>query len=199
MKLYASNTSPYARKTRLVVLEKGLQEQVETVLLDPFAEDPQLRAANPLHRVPTLVLDDGDSLYDSPVICEYLDSLSPSPRLLPASGPERWVVLRWQALADGILDAAYNSVMERRRPADEQSPGWLDNWQGEIERALAAAEQQRQGLGEDISLAHVALATALGYLDFRLADINWRQRQPALAEWFSVFSERESMRATEPG
>jgi glutathione S-transferase len=198
MQLYYSHTSPYARKCRLALREKGLEQQVEEILCDPFQELPALRRANPLHRVPTLVLDNGSALFDSPVICQYLDSLAPRPRLIPAGDPERWAVLRWEALADGMVDAAYDSVMERRRPAVERSAHWLASWEAEIGNALTAAEQWVGTLPPALSLAQLALAAALGYLDLRLGQLNWRDGCPQVAAWYDDFSRRPAFRATSP-
>jgi len=198
MQLYYSNTSPYARKTRLVLREKGLESQIEEVLCNPFDPLPALQRANPLHRVPTLVLPDGGALFDSPVICQYLDDLVPEPRLIPSNGPERWDCLRWEALADGILDAAYNIVMERRRPETERSAHWLDAWEREIRAALTGAEQQRDRLPEELRLSQLALGTALGYLDFRLDDLGWRAACPVLNDWFREFAIRPTFQATQP-
>ena len=135
MKLFYSKTSPYSRKVRMMIHEKGLQQAITSVTCNPFDEAPELGAANPLGKVPTLILDDGSPLYDSPVICAYLDTLTPG-RLIPESGRERWNVLRWEALCDGVLDAAYNIVMERRRDAQEQSAGWIAQWKTQVSRSL---------------------------------------------------------------
>lgn len=198
MKLFYSNTSPYARKTRLVLREKGLEQGVDEIPCDPFQEIPGLRQANPLGRVPTLVLDDGSALFDSPVICQYLDSLAAQPRLIPAAGPGRWATLRWEALADGVLDAAYDLVMERRRPAAQQSARWIGHWTGEIHSSLGATEQQLDTLPETLCLSHLALAAALGYLDFRMAELDWRGACPNTSAWFAEFGQRPAMRATQP-
>jgi len=153
---------------RMVVIEKGLDEQIEMVACNPFEDVATHTTANPLGKIPTLVLDEGNTLYDSPVICEYLDSLSPNTRLIPKIGPSRWEVLRWQALADGMLDSAYNIVMERRRPENEQSSYWLARWHAGIENTLDVANVQVHTLPEAINLAHLAVISTLGYLDFRL-------------------------------
>lgn len=198
MKLYYSPTSPYARKTRLVVLEKGLEEAVTLIPCDPFGDPPELIAANVLGKVPTLVLDDGEIVFDSPVICACLDQLGPGPRLIPTSGPARWRVLRGEALADGIVDAAYNIVMERRRPESQRSPEWIERWEREIGRALNEVERTIGHLGEAPDLADLALGAALGYLDLRLAALDWRKGRPQTTEWFARLAERPSMRATKP-
>ncbi len=197
MKLFYSNTSPYSRKVRLLIHEKELQQAVTSVVCNPFDEVPELEAANPLGKIPALVLDDGSSLYDSPVICAYLDTLAPG-RLIPESGAERWHVLRWEALCDGILDAAYDIVMERRRDPQERSAAWIARWQTQIGRSLDHIEAGIDMLPGQVTLAQLALGACLGYLDFRLADLDWHGRCPALSTWYGEFSMCEAMRQTRP-
>jgi len=198
MLLFYSNASPYSRKVRVVALEKGLSEQVEERLSNPFDNDPALIEVNPLVKVPSLVTDEGFALYDSSVICEYLDRLVLASPLLPREGAERWLVRRWEALADGMLDAAYNIVMERRRPLNEQSPLAMQRWQKALRNAVSYIEGDLHTLPAGISLAQIALGAALGYLDFRSADFDWRKAHPSLTDWFSVFNERPSMIKTRP-
>lgn len=198
MLLFYSNTSPYSRKVRMVINEKRLNERIELKLCNPFEEAPALRQANPLRRVPTLVTDDGYPLYDSPVICEYLDSLIRENRLIPESGMGRWEILRWEALADGILDAAYNVVMEHRRPKSEQSTDWVQRWEEEIIRAIQQAECDLDSMPKHITLAQIGLGSALGYLDFRLPEISWQESHPGVAGWYEEFRTRPSMVNTLP-
>ncbi len=198
MKLIYSNTSPYSRKVRMVVIEKGLDEQVEMVACNPFNDAAMLKDANPLAKVPVLILDEGNALYDSPVICEYLDTLLPNTCLIPKTGPLRWEVLRWQALADGILDSAYNVVMEQRRAEHEQSSYWLVRWQTGIKQALDEADARIQTLPETINLAHLAIISALGYLDFRLPSLAWQAGHASLAAWFKGLAPRLSVTRTRP-
>lgn len=198
MKLFYSKTSPYSRKVRLTILEKGLKDQVEPVLCNPFEEASTLKSVNPLGKVPVLVLDDGDVLYDSPVICAYLDGQSTHKPLLPEGGMALWRVRRCEALADGILDAAYNVVMERRRPDGERSLDWIRRWTDEITCALPAMETELADLGDRLTLAHLAFAAALGYLEFRLPELEWRHNCPASAAWYDVFRTRVSMLETQP-
>ncbi len=198
MKLFYSGTSPYSRKVRLVIHEKGLQKTITSVTCNPFDEVPELEAANPLGKVPTLILDDGTSLYDSPVICACLDTLTPD-RLIPESGRERWNVLRWEALCDGMLDASYNIVMERRRDTREQSAAWIAQWKTQVSRSLDHIEANFDRLPHQVTLAHLALGATLGYLDFRLPDLDWRSQCPALAAWYGDFSVRDAMQDTRPG
>ena len=201
MKLYYSKTSPYSRKVLLMIHEKGLQQVITSVACNPFEEAPELEAVNPLGKVPTLILDDGSSLYDSPVICAYLDTLT-SDRLIAESGPEtnseRWNILRWEALCDGVLDAIYNIVMERRRDTQEQSSSWIEQWKTQVIWSLDHMEANIDSLPAQISLAQLSLATALGYLDFRLSDLDWHNQYPALAAWYDDFSERDAMKNTRP-
>lgn len=202
MKLYYSKTSPYARKVRLVIHEKGLQEQVEGILVSPFDDYIELRKFNPLGKIPTLLLDDGEVLFDSPVICHYLDSLSASMPLIPED--KRWNVLRWEALADGMTDSLYNLVMERRRPVEEQSPGWIAHWAGDVQRCLQEAERCLVELDDDVTLAHLALAAAVGYVDFRASELLYENECPQVAlcpellAWYESFKTRPSMLATRP-
>ena len=197
MKLFYSKSSPYSRKVRLVILEKGLQKTITSVACNPFDVSPELEAANPLGKVPTLIMDDGTSLYDSPVICAHLDTLTHD-RLIPESGKERWNILCWEALCDGMLDATYNIVMERRRDAQEQSPSWIEQWKSQVSRSLVHMEADINTLPAYVSLAQLALGAALGYLDFRLSDFDWHNQHPALAAWYDAFSERDAMRNTRP-
>ena len=197
MKLLYSKTSPYSRKVRMMIHEKGLQQVITNVACNPFDEVPELEATNPLGKVPTLILDDGSSLYDSPVICAYLDTLTPG-RLIPESGMERWSVLRWEALCDGVLDATYNIVMERRRVTQEQSAGWIEQWKSQVSQSLDHVEASIDMLPNQVTLAHLALGAALGYLDFRLQDLDWRSQCSALATWYGEFSVRDAMQNTRP-
>ena len=198
MQIYYSRTSPYSRKVRMVVLEKKLQHNVEELICNPFDEIPSLWAANPLGKVPTLITDTGDVLYDSPVICEYLDSLTDEIQLIPSSGMARWQVRRWEALTDGILDSAYNIVMERRRSPENQSQQWIQQKLKDITRAVHQINQDMKKIPENLSLAHLALGVTLGYLDFRLHDFAWRELGQSLANWYDAFVTRPSMIQTQP-
>jgi glutathione S-transferase len=174
--------------------------------VNPFDDSPSLRAVNPLGKIPALILDNGETLFDSPVICRYLDSLPQHQRLLPQALEEQWPVLRWEALADGLLDAAYNIVMERRRPTNLQSATSVAQWSKDIDYALQDMEQRIKLLeaGTTISLAHLAAASAVGYLDFRLPGMLYAAECPQVAEyprlqdWYERFKTRASMQATRP-
>lgn len=197
MQLIYAKPSPYSRKVRVTALEKGLADRVEEIIASPMEDPAVLLAANPLGKVPALRLDDGQCLYDSWVICEYLDSLAPTPRLIP-DGVERFAVLRRAALADGVLDAAVTARLELLRPEAIRWAPWTDRQRRAIERGLAVMEQDVAALGTALTLAHIEFAVTLEYLDFRLPDLAWRAGHPALAAWLGEFSQRPSMLATAP-
>jgi glutathione S-transferase len=197
MRLLTSGTSPFGRKVRLCIHELGLDAQVTLVLTEPASE--ALGRENPLNKVPALVLegdDAGTALFDSRVICEYLDQLAGGPKLFPAVGPARWLALRQQALADGLCDAAVLCLLESRRPANLQSPDWVARQKKKIRQGLA--ELERRPPGNELSIGTLAILVALGYLDFRFAADDWRAGHPTLATWFSQASARDSFRLTTP-
>ena len=198
MKLFYLKTSPYSRKVRITILEKGLADQVEHILSNPFDEAVELKALNPLGKIPTLVLGDGRVVYDSPVICEYLDTLNGNGELVPSDNDARLLVNTWQALADGIIDASYNIVMEGRRDESERSAGNVERWKGSIIDSLQQVEHQINTLPNELTIAQITLGAALGYLDFRLSYLEWRNGYPQTASWFEQFSAQPSMVATEP-
>jgi glutathione S-transferase len=199
MLLRHSPNSPYVRKVVVLLHETGLADRVAIETIDGWTEPDRLTADNPLSMVPTLVLDDGSSLYDSPVICDYLDHCHSGLPLIPAGGDARWQVLREQALADGILDAAVLIFMElNRRPAELRWDWWLDLKGRAIRRALDALERDAAGLAERVDLGTIAVGCALGYLDLRGAVGEWREGRPALAAWYQGFARRPSMVASAP-
>ena len=195
MRLLYSPTSPYARKVRAVAIEKGIAVQLE--LLNPLADPAPLLASNPLAKVPCLLLDDDTPLYDSPVICEYLDAQAPTPVLLPPPGPARWDVLRRQALADGVLDLAVALRQESLRPEHQRSPDWQQRWRAGILRAVAQMEATHADWPA-LDLGTLAAACALDYLEFRHPDIHWRDDAPKLAAWLMPALQRPSMHETAP-
>lgn len=204
MKLYYSKTSPYARKVRLVLEEKGLSNDTDYMLVNPFETHKDLVEANPLSKVPTLVLDDGSIFYDSPFICRYLDSLEGTKPLIPANEKEKWDVLRREVLADGMIDSAYNIVMERLRPIPEQSNKWIAQWTHEIDRAMQVIDKEIENLGEDITLAHLAFGAAIGYIDFRLSEMLYETtciqvaKYPHAMTWYEAFKTYRPMINTTP-
>jgi glutathione S-transferase len=202
MKLFYSPPSPFARKAHASIIELDMQNDVELHLTAVKPGSPNADYAqshNPLSKIPALETNSGDTLYDSTVICEYLDSISTHKKLLPEQGIERYKALTRQALAHGICESAvvirYETFL---RPDAQQWDVWLDDQWSKINRALdwfTANSVQWQG---DIDLAQITLACALGYLDFRSPEYAWRKEHPALAEWFSDFERRESIQRTLP-
>ncbi|PCH81337.1 MAG: glutathione S-transferase [Hyphomicrobiales bacterium] len=198
MKLYYAPTSPYARKVRIVILERHLADKIELILTNPFDSDLSLVSANPLSKVPALVCFDGEVIYDSPVICAYLDHLGRDPEMVPTHGAERWHVLTREALTDGIMDAAFSITIEKRRPKVEQSSNWIGRWRESIDRGLAMVSTDLEKFGEKLTIAHIGLGCALGYLDLRHPDIEWRKTHSNIGIWYSEFSQRPSMMKTHP-
>jgi len=182
----------------MVIHEKGLSDQVIEELCNAFQDTAILNKVNPLGKIPTLVLDNGETLFDSPVICQYLDSVTSTGRLIPENGPERWETLRWEALADGMTDAAYNTVMEKKRSENEQSEQWLNLWSGDIQRSLVYIDKNLPRLPEETTLAHLALGAAVGYLEFRLPEMLSSFECKQAESWFNEFKNRECMLATQP-
>lgn len=188
MKLLYSPASPYVRKVMITAAMKGLSGQIETQPVDtnPLVNET-LRRENPLSKIPVLVLADGMQIFDSPVICEYLDSLAPAPVLFP-TGPQRFQTLTLAALADGILDAALLLVYEKRyRPEEKWVQTWMDRQQAKIDTTLDWLEKAPPQWSGNPDYAHITLACALGYLDFRHAGV-WRERHPKLVAWLDTFS-----------
>ena len=189
MKLYFNKPSPYARKVRVVVHEKQLAERIEWHEVDPWADPAGLHAATPIGKVPALVTDDGTLLTESPTIAEYLDSVGSGPPLVTGN---RFEVLSRAALAQGLIDAAFGSVIERRRPAGRQ---W-DDWLARLRRAIDRTLPRLQVKDGRFDLGDISTACALAYLDFRLPEIAWRPSHPGLAAWLDEVNRHPSMAAT---
>jgi len=198
MKLRYSPLSPYVRKVMAVAHEIGLEGKIQTIVTDTRRGDPELNKENPLGKVPTLVTDGGETLYDSRVIAEYLDSLHDGAKIFPPAGGARWTALRRQALADGIMDAALLGVYEKLRPEGEQSASWVLKLKSKVSQGLEVLEEEAEEFGDGFDIGLLAIGCALGYLDLRYGDDNWRGDHPALADWFEIFSDRPSMTATAP-
>lgn len=198
MKLFYSATSPYVRKVRMVILEKGLSDLVTFDERSAYDLDDDLIAANPLCKVPALVRDDGVTLFDSPVICEYLDSLNQTPQLMPAAGEARWSVLRLIALADGMTDAAYLARMESVRPEGQKSADAIAAQRAKIRRGVAALDAGELPAEGALNLGVIALSACLGYVDLRHADLNWRDGCANLAAWMQAASLRPAFQQTTP-
>jgi glutathione S-transferase len=200
MKLLGSLTSPYTRKVRIMLVEKRIECELE--LVDVNAPDNPVLARNPLSKIPTLVLDDGTSLFDSRVIVEFLDNASPIARLIPADKRARVAVRRSEALADGVLDAGLLVRYESLRPKKEQSASWTEKQLGKMNRALAmlAAELGNRNwcYGERYSLADIALGCCLGWVAFRLPSIDWREQHPPLARHFDRLMTRPAFAESVP-
>jgi glutathione S-transferase len=202
LKLIGALTSPYVRKVRVVMAEKKLDYQFE--LEDVWASDNILKS-NPLGKVPCLVLEGGEAVFDSRVIVEYIDTRSPVSRLIPEAGRERTEVRTWEALADGTIDAALQARLETTwagRSAEQRSQAWIDRHMTRIAAALAAMST---GLGDKpwcsgnhLTLADIAVGCALGYLDFRFAQIPWRETHPNLARLAEKLNARQSFQDTRP-
>jgi glutathione S-transferase len=201
MKLHWSPRSPFVRKVMIVAHEVGVVDRIDRVrtVAAMMKPHPDLLRDNPLSKLPTMVLDDGTVLYDSPVICEYLDNLHNGPKLFPAPFPERMTALRRQALGDGLLDALLLWRGELSRPAEQQSQPYLKSFSVRNEAALASLERETPALEASAwSIGHIAIGCAVAYLDFRFAERQWRRDYPKLAAWHATFAARASVRATEP-
>jgi glutathione S-transferase len=198
MKLRYSATSPYARKVLATAIETGLDGRVERVATDPWSPETDLPASNPLGKVPALVLEDGTVLFDSRVICEYLDSLHDGARLYPQSGDARWRALRLTAIGDGICDAAVNRLLDGRRPENLQSAEWQARQKRAMARACDLLEAEAGSLDGPVTIGQLSVACALGYLDLRFDADQWREGRPALTAWFEAFAQRPSIATTKP-
>jgi glutathione S-transferase len=201
MTLHWSPRSPYVRKVMIVAHELGLQNHLRTVrtVVGGTAPHRELMRINPLGKIPTLELEDGSVLYDSPVICEYLDTLHFGPKLFPLAWPERGVALRRLALGDGMLDAALPWLSERFRAGDKQSQAHMDLWRAKLIASVDALEHEADALSAAVfSIGHVAIGVALGYLDFRFGELSWRDGHPKLAAWHASFNARPAVHANPP-
>jgi glutathione S-transferase len=196
MRLHSTITSAYTRKVWVVAHELGLIDRLERFATNPH-EDEYLRQDNPLCRIPTLVFPDGDALFDSPVICEYMDSLHSGPKLFPPPGPERWFALKMQALGDGILDANTGRRSELMRPLAQQSAALIEHRGRAVNASYAWLENNMADFASrPLSIGHIAVGCALGYSLFAYPDDAWGVRAPRLADWHGRFEERPSMIAT---
>jgi glutathione S-transferase len=181
MKLAYSPASPYVRKVTACAIKRDLH--VERMKIG--TTDPELLKYNALSKVPTLITDDGMCIFDSPVICEYLDSIGTAPKLFPAAGAARWKALTQEALADGILDATQPRRREIALPQDEGRKGYIELQQGKVARALDEFEKQADSLGNLDTIGEITIGCALGYLDFRYANEPWRPGHPKLEAWYA--------------
>lgn len=203
MKLIGSITSPYVRKVRIVMAEKKLDFQFVTE--DVWAADTSISASNPLGKVPCLIMEGGEALFDSRVIVEYVDTLSPVGKLIPDRGRERAEVKTWEALADGLLDAAILARLEASwagRKEGERSQAWIDRQMKKIDDSLIAMDralaERSNCVGIQVSLADIAVGTAVSYLDFRFPAIDWRGQHPNLGALYERLAQRQSFKDTLP-
>lgn len=203
MKLIGSNTSPYVRKVRVVMAEKKLD--YDYVLEDVWAADTSIGLSNPLAKVPCLIMEGGEAIFDSRVIVEYFDTLSPVGKLIPTVGRERAEVKTWEALADGVLDAAVLARLEATwtgRSEAERSQAWIDRQLGKVDSALKAMSKGLADkpfcVGIHLSLADISVGVALGYLDFRFPDLSWREHYPNLVKLQDKLMQRASFADTKP-
>ncbi len=201
MKLIGSLTSPFVRKVRIVAMEKHID--LDFVLDVPWQPDTRVPESNPLGKVPVLVMDDGNTLFDSRVIVEYLDSVTPVSRLIPEGNRQRIAVKRWEALADGVVDAAALIFIERtQRTPEQQSASWLARQEQKVFRGLEAMSEdlgeKKYCTGEMMNLADIAVGCALGYLDFRFPEIKWREAHPNLGKLAERLFALEPFQTTVP-
>ena len=203
MKIIGSNTSPYVRKVRIVMAEKKLDYQFVTE--DVWSPQTSIHASNPLGKVPCLIMEDGGAMFDSRVIVEYLDTLSPVGKLIPPGGRERAEVKTWEALADGLLDAALTARMEAMwtgRADAQRCQAWIDRHLDKIQHALKAMSQGLEDKpfcsGIHLSLSDIAVGCAVGYLDFRFPQIDWRTPYPNLHKLYEKLAQRASFQDTQP-
>lgn len=196
MKLSYSGASPYVRKAMICAILRGIDGQITDLGLK--SSDAALAALNPLAKIPTLVLDDGTALYDSPVICEYLDSVGSAPKLFPDAGPARWKALQLQALGDGILDASQPRRREIALPQDDGRKEYIAIQRGKVERAIDKLEGEADRLGELTTIGEITVACALGYIDFRYANEPWRPGHPKLEAWYNKVLAMPAMQKTMP-
>ena len=199
MELLGSAASPFVRKVRVVAAEVGVDDRMVFRPLTSTPVDPNadLAEVNPLAKMPTMKTAKGEILYDSRVICEYLDDTVGGVNIFPEPLEGRWQALQEQALGDGILDAAVSIRYERNiRPFEKRWEGWLEGQFGKLRRALDKAESQAEQLHDRVDIGVITLACVGGYLDFRFPDENWREGRKKLETWYEVFSQRESMTTT---
>ena len=197
MKLIGSTTSPYVRKVRVLLMEKGYDD-VEIEMVNPWEDPDELVSVNPFSRVPALVLKNGVVFYDSKLIANYIETNMQGPKMVPLSGAGRWFVLQSEVHADTLIDVAARALLERRRPADKQIKEKIMRDEVAVARGIGAAAKLVKAMEAKVNLGHIAVACALGYVDFRLPHLKWRERHPTLSAWYQDMRLRPSMQATQP-
>lgn len=201
MKLFLNKASPYARLVMVVAAEKHLSKRIELVWTDPWASEAALLAVTPFAKVPVLIAQDGKPIVESTCICDYLDGVGAGPALLPKTEAARLRVLRKYGLGRGLIDAAFGAIIEKRYHAAEPQPVLLERWSAAVVRAIGALETNETlspGESEAPDMGDLAIAVGLSYLDFRMAEVEWRASAPRLAAWFERMAARPSMTKTAP-
>jgi len=197
MRLIGSPTSPFVRKVRVLLIEKGFDD-IEVENVNAFEDPKELLAHNPMSRVPVMVLTNGVAFYDSKLIVDYIETTMQGPKFIPDAGASRWFVLQAQAHADTMIDVAIRAMLERKRPAEKQMKEKIIRDEIAVARGIVAAAKIVKGMEPQLNLGHIAIACALGYIDFRLSHIKWRDRHPELSAWYQEMRLRASMQSTAP-
>lgn len=197
MKLYITTPSPFARKVRIVAREKGLSDRIEEIVVDPYANAPELLDTNPVVQVPTLIAEDGQPLNDSPVICDYLDRLGGGDRFLPQDDANWLRVKRLETLGNQALEMGVKLVLEKRRPEHERSAMWIERWTNNMGRALDALEAEDLS-ADRIDLGSITAAIAVTWIGFRHPDYDWKTGRPKLVAFQTAMEARDSFKDTYP-
>ncbi|WP_312134639.1 glutathione S-transferase N-terminal domain-containing protein [Brevundimonas sp.] len=197
MKLYITTPSPFARKVRIVAREKGMSDRIEEIVVDPYANAPELLDTNPVVQVPTLIAEDGQPLNDSPVICDYLDRLGGGDRLLPQDDANWLRVKRLETLGNQALEMGVKLVLEKRRPEHERSAMWIERWTNNMGRALDALEAEDLS-ADRIDLGSITAAIAVTWIGFRHPDYDWKTDRPKLEAFQTAMEARDSFKDTYP-
>lgn len=200
MRLMHGKVSPFVRKVMIAAIEKGLDSKIEIVptAVGTGKINEELFALNPIGKIPTLVLDDGQAVYDSFVIVDHFDQVKPEPRLIPASGPERLRALRLNAIADGLLIAGILAKTEAGRPPERQWPEFQAAQWAKVKKCIEALDRELSGATKSVTIGEIAVGAAFGWLDLRAPEENWRPRAPNLAAFLEAFGKRASMERTKP-
>lgn len=198
MKCYFTDSSPFARKIRAACIETGLYDEVEWHMITREQRTEIIPGINPLGKVPVAVLDSGLVLMDSPVICAYVDSLNTGPKLIPEAGEERWAALALESLGDGLGDAVVAAFIEDQRPGEKRSQAVVDRQMGKATNSLASLDARAGDFNDPPLIGEIAVACALGFMEFRDVVPGWRETNPNLAGWYTKILERTSFRRTSP-
>ncbi len=198
MKCYITANSPYARKVRVAAYETNLGDEVEWELITREERAEIVPGINPLGKVPVAILESGQILYDSPVICAYVDSLNNGSKLIPEGGEERWEVLTLEALGDGLGEAVIAASQEDQRPGEKRSQGVVDRQTGKATNALATLEKAAGDFNDPPLMGEIAVACALGYMEFRDVVPGWRETYPTLSDWYTRTLKRQSFIRSAP-